>query len=43
MKDKNQYVSPLILDFLLSGRTRVCVGEGSIQDYEVEDEQNVDW
>ena len=40
----NKYEAPRILAFLLDGRSRVCVGDGgSIQDYGLDPEQDVDW
>ena len=39
-----QYETPVILATLLDNKGRVCTGDGgSIQDYVVDPEQDVDW
>ena len=37
------YEPPLVLGCLLDSRMRVCIGEGSIQDYERDEEQDINW
>lgn len=40
---RKEYESPKILDFLFCGGERYCIGEGSIQEYTEDPEQDAGW